>query len=1168
MQLKQLKLSGFKSFVDPTTIPFPSQLVAVVGPNGCGKSNVIDAVRWVMGESSAKNLRGESMADVIFNGSSTRKAVGQASVELVFDNSLGRLTGQYAAYQEISVKRLVTRDGDSHYFLNGTRCRRRDITDIFLGTGAGARGYSIIGQGTISRLVEARPEELRVFLEEAAGVSKYKERRRETQTRITHTRENLARVADIRDELGNQLQKLERQARTAERYQLLKREERACKADILALKWQGFRQQQEQLEQSLNAGQLECEQHQTRVVAAQTRVIHLREQHQDETAGYQDRQAAFYQLATDIALLEENRQQQQRERQRLLNEQQQLQDDWQTQSSQLMQDKQTRQACEQRLETIRQQLAHNRANLASQQQAFDNLSQQKALWQEQTDQIQTQYANASRDEQVAQVRLKHLEQTRQDSVLRLEKIEDERQSLDDGPTAEAEDERRQTLQTLQETLAQAEQEQQRLAHHGETLRGQLLQIETNWQQQQDRFQQLTVEQAALSAALQAAVNADQTEAAEADAWSHYPGLIELMTVDGDWQTACEWVLGHALNARVVPSVDALWPDLASLSAGRRNLTQTASVRPATRPDMPRLCDKIQGVIPDSPVALDTIYTATGLEQALAWLPLINDDESIITVDCCWISRGWLRTPGRDKASQPSLLARQQALLALSHSLIQVESERALLKELRDEGRDVLQQQEADLAVSRQTVSRVRDTLRACEADLRENERIAQQQQQIRARLQDEAETLRERLENLSSEQLDVDESLKTASSLRQQFDEQRAHILLEKSRHDTGLAAQRQQLDEARACCHQGELEQERERLLIDQLNHSLARDEARLEQGAERLEALAEQLLVVDAPDTSLSDALQDKLAQHQEYEEQLADCRDRLATLTLELDEQEACIREEEKRVRSTQDMIQALQLQRQTLIVNETNLAASLADMELRADELLAAMPADSDCARREQELSELAEKIRRLGAINLAAIDEYESEGQRKRYLDEQYDDLMEALRTLEEAIEKMDRETTQRLQQTFDEVNKAFQTLFPRLFGGGQASLVLTCDNLLEAGVMVMAQPPGKRNSTIHLLSGGEKAMTAVALVFAIFQLNPSPFCMLDEVDAPLDDVNVGRFCTLVKEMSQFVQFLFITHNKIAMELADHLIGVTMKEPGVSRVVAVDVEQALAMTELS
>lgn len=1165
MYLKQLKLAGFKSFVDPTVIPFPSQLVAVVGPNGCGKSNVIDAVRWVMGESSAKNLRGESMADVIFNGSSSRKSVGQASVELVFDNSFGRLTGQYASYQEISVKRLVTKDGDSSYFLNGTRCRRRDITDLFLGTGAGARGYSIIGQGTISRLVEARPEELRGFLEEAAGISKYKERRRETLNRINHTRENLARIADIRDELGNQLQRLERQAKTAERYQALKQEERLCKADSLALKWRGYHQELVALEEALSLCQLEYEQHQATVTHAQTRSTELRIQLQEQNTIYQEHQAHFYRLTTEIALLEEAVQQQQREKQRLLAERQQVQDDWQAQQSQTEQDKQNLQVSEERLRQTSEQMTQLQMQLQQRQQAHQDRSQQYNQWQAGLNQSQTLLANSLRELQLATLRLEHVKQSRQDSMNRLEKLQDELVHVNESLSKVVCDQARADLLALKEACVQQEHDYQTLLTQAAALRLQSEEAEALWLQQQECVQKINIDHAGLAASLKAMIGEEDPDDAKQGFLSHYPKLLEMMTVDEEWQAACEFVLETMLAAHVVDSITPLWPELANLQG--RAIT-TSKDAPVTASRYPNLSAKIHGMVPALALPLDKIFTASDLSEALSWLPCLAEDESIITPDCCWMGPGWVRTTGKSREDNGQLLAKQHKFTLLCKEKERSEAELAQLKLTREALQASLKISTDHVAEALQSVSAAREKANAAETELRHQEQVSLQWTTSRLRLMEEIESLTLRLEELVAQQAELEESLQQTRMAADTLEKEKHMLSEEGSRWDAVLSEQRHLLDEARSACHQCDLEREREQLLVTQLKKSIARDELRMAQLLERTETIAMQLLAVETPDQTVNEKLNQKVAEHRDYESRSSLLREQLSVLNDDMTSQEARIKDEEKLTREIQERIQTHQLHKQSLLVHAANVTEALHEMDMEAEPLLSAIPEGVTSDMREQTLSELAEKIRRLGAINLAAIEEYEIEGQRKRYLDEQFDDLTEALSTLDAAIEKMDKETTERLQQTFNEVNQAFQSLFPRLFGGGRAMLELTSDNLLEAGIVVMAQPPGKRNSTIHLLSGGEKAMTAVALVFAIFQLNPSPFCMLDEVDAPLDDVNVGRFCSLVKEMSQFVQFLFVTHNKIAMELADHLIGVTMKEPGVSRIVAVDVEQALAMTDLS
>ena len=1164
MRIKQLKLAGFKSFVDPTVVPFPSQLVAVVGPNGCGKSNVIDAVRWVMGESSAKSLRGESMADVIFNGSSNRKALGQASVELVFDNSMGRLSGQFASYQEIAVKRVVTRDGDSFYFLNGTRCRRKDITDIFLGTGAGARGYSIIGQGTISRLVEARPEELRAYLEEAAGVSKYKERRRETLTRISHTRENLARVADIREELGKQLHRLERQARAAERYQILKAEERSCKADILALKWQVIDKEKSLAEQDLLQNSLIFEQHQAKTAESSKHTTLLREKIQEQQDHLQALQASFYKLGTEIARLEESIQQRTRDKQRLINDHQQLQDDALSLSAQLQQDRLNLQDSQANLEGIIEQLESARGSLADKQQAFHDTERQQVAWQAQSEQTQKILANIIRETEVAKVSLANQLQRRQETQVRLEIIHEEQQDISEGLTSGVPEEQYANREALQTALRQAEGACQSLQAKGDSVNTQLADTETKLEQEQDNLYRLKTGQAELSAIIKAKMGQEDHEPPTSAQWSHLPRLIEVMSVDNVWQQACEFVLEGNLKAIVIDSMASIWSDVAMLNGVSGILTTHSTVRTKTG-NFPRLSDKIKGVVPCSPHVLDKIITAANLEEACGWLPQIQEDESIITPDCCWMGKGWVKVTCAADQEPVSLLAIQEQLTAMNQSVINAENDVSRLKLQRNEWQLVIKDNKDAFALAQQNVSDIRENLRNCEATISNQERILQQLSTNAARLADEYSDLTSRLEDMVMAIGGFEQTIQENNTARLAHDSAQEQLLVDKSRWEVLLLSTRQELEEARSALHKLELGHERELSLVRQSQNNIERDQLRLETLTERLEANAQELLAAEVPDCSLNDDLVARLSQHNELDATLASHRQQLDLFMRDMAAAEADMKEGEKQAKAVGEEIQQQQLKIQTLLVRASSLVESLGELGVELNVVRSTIPEAVCVADRDNLLLDIVEKIKRLGPINLAAIEEYGTELQRKQYLDEQYDDLVLALNTLEVAIEKMDKETTQRLQQTFDDVNRGFQALFPRLFGGGRAMLELTCDNLLEAGILVMAQPPGKRNSTIHLLSGGEKAMTAVALVFAIFQLNPSPFCMLDEVDAPLDDVNVGRFCALVKEMSQFVQFLFISHNKVTMELADHLIGVTMCEPGVSRIVAVDVEQALALT---
>lgn len=1163
MHLKQLKLAGFKSFVDPTVVHFPSQLVAVVGPNGCGKSNIIDAVRWVMGESSARNLRGESMTDVIFNGSSNRKPVGQASVELVFDNSLGRLSGPFSSYGEIAVKRVVTRDGDSSYYLNGSRCRRKDITDIFLGTGAGARGYSIIGQGTISQLIEARPEDLRVFLEEAAGVSKYKERRKETLQRIAHTRENLTRVADIREELDKQLQRLERQAKAAERYLLLKEEEQLCRAEILALKWRDFVSQQQVKQRALHDLALRHEQQQSLLTKAKTEHVVLNEKWHDADAQTQQIQASFYQLGTDIARLEETIQQQAREKKRLEQNQQQMQEDWQAAEQQLKQDQEALLDCQQKAQNLEAQLTQLRMQFKEQEAQWEEAQKQQGQWDIHWQEVQARANHLKREFQVAQVKAQHLAQQHQQTVVRLEKLKSEQESVSISELQQTRGELEKQREKLIENLHFDELQLKQSQESAHQLRTQVQETEHELHQLHDVFHHTNSEYAALQAAQRAARQGMQTNKEEIKQWADKPRLIDIIQVDAKWQIACERVLNEALHAYVLETFDELWPQQEQCKRqGETVVTMRAVDKSPTT--YPRLIDKIQGAIPANVYPLECIYTAEHFEEALSWLPGLAEDHSIITPDGFWLGKGWVKFVPPKEHDELGLLARQQKIADLVDVVTTLHQKIATLKELRDQQHQQVQKGGRDIELHQLNVQASKEALRANETGLSTNEQALLHAEKRAATLAEECEELYILLEEIVTEQTTIQQKLSDLEQQCQEDEAQQQQCLDEKQKWLDTLALQSKQLEDARRILHHTEIAWDREKSKIQQISERSLREQERLDILQERLESLALLCLQMANPGAQLNEQLEMRLAQQVEVEMQLTLSRELQSQLRMELEDLEKNTLNCELEVKRVQESIAQVRMEEQALAVRASSVQESLDESGLQAQVLLERLPVEITQGMREDELLGLMEKIKRLGAINLAAIEEFAGEQQRKIYLDEQYNDLIAALATLETAIEKMDKETRLRLETTFDEVNTSFKALFPRLFGGGRAQLELTCENLLEAGIVVMAQPPGKRNSTIHLLSGGEKAMTAVALVFAIFQLNPSPFCMLDEVDAPLDDVNVGRFCAMVKEMSHYVQFLFITHNKVTMELADHLMGVTMREPGVSRLVAVDVTHALAM----
>lgn len=1163
MHLKQLKLVGFKSFVDPTVVPFPSQLVAVVGPNGCGKSNIIDALRWVLGESSAKNLRGEAMTDVIFNGSSQRKALGQASVELVFDNSLGRMGGAYAQYAEVAIKRVVTRDGDSSYYLNGARCRRRDVTDLFLGTGAGARGYSIIGQGTISRLIEARPEELRVFLEEAAGVSKYKERRKETLQRMEHCRENLLRVGDIREELGKQLERLERQAKQAERYTRLKEEERRCKAEILVLKWRELQTAYQAKLEALSNLALDHEKLLAQIRELEKNKIDLQEQWSKASTQQEAVQARVYQLGTEIARLEESIQQQQREQKRLQAEIVRLEQDKSQLSQQLLDNQQALQASQDshlvlnlKLEEVQGQLRQIQGRWhESQQRRQDS----ERAWQEGQLTLSQQQGEA----RTKRLELSHCDQQIQQTQQRLDKLDQESLATPNDSEAQLLEHLAAQVLELQTVQIQAEEAYQNQVEQEQQLLRQASDLSAVLMKAQDSLQKKTREHAALEASQQAALGyraGKQTELGQD--WKTCSHLVDHLQVEPEWQRACEALFARDLEAFVLDQETFLALKPADLPL-QSKITVLQSKSAAKR-SWPRLVDRLPEAVPALLPGIESIYLADTLEEAWALLPQLAKDESLLTKEGYWLSLQWFRGLVPQSENEEGLLRRQQKIAELADELEQAQTGLDELCQQRDSLQQQVQQNQMLTEKAKQQWLSCKENLRDVQAELQAKRQAWEYAQQKRAQQGAEKEELLARLQLVREQRVVVESDLAVLNAKIETLEE--LALQTEAQRRDEAHHHQslQQELESMQTLVHQTELASQQVQNKVAQLRERQARDEERLLQISERLVSLTSQHDSQSDADQTLAEQLTEKVSQFKEGETQLAGARELVSQMRLQLDEADRQLREKERMIQHLSEQQNTLKMEAQTLSVRAETQLENLQSLEVTLAAIEAEMTETATLAEKEQALLDYSDKIKRLGAINLAAIEEYQQEGERKGYLDSQHADLSAALESLEKAIAEIDQETTARLAETFQAVNQGFQTLFPRLFGGGRAELILTSEDLLEAGIVVMAQPPGKRNSTIHLLSGGEKAMTAVALVFAIFQLNPSPFCMLDEVDAPLDDVNVGRFCDMVKEMSQFVQFLFITHNKVTMELADHLIGVTMREPGVSRLVAVDVQQALAM----
>ncbi len=1166
MRLSKIKLAGFKSFVDPTTITFPSSLVGVVGPNGCGKSNVIDAVRWVMGESSAGRLRGDSITDVIFNGSSSRKPVGAASVELLFDNSNTTLEGQYAKYAEISIRREVARDGISTYFLNGTRCRRKDITGVFLGTGLGPRSYSIIEQGMISRLIEAKPEDLRVFLEEAAGISKYKERRRETSNRIRHTRDNLDRLLDVLEEVEKQLKHLDRQAKTAARYSRYKAEERRMSAEVLALRTRGIDERaakaRARLAEHKNA--LEAAIAGQRTLEAKLEQVRTRQLERSDV--FNAVQGRFYKVGSEIARLEQSidharelRERQEQDLQQAIQGAREIVEHIDEDQTEIEQLELTLSELAPGLEQARRR---DKASAESLQHAESALIDWQRRWEAHTE----AYNEALQLQNVEQTRTEQIESRLQSFAGRRRKLSDARADSDPDTLKAAYDEllsdelrKREARAEFDRQLADITENIRKLRQQDQKLTGLVDERHGLLQAAQGRY-------ASLEALQNAAMGVGDDSIRE---WLTSSGLdrnkrvAQTLDVTDGWDRAVETVLGDYLQAVCVADITPVTESIARLQSGNitvlRERVQQASEQ--------RRQGTLAEMVSKAPAAvvelLCEVRAVDTLGEALAVRETLGAGQSVITRDGIWLGREWLRV-SRSKDGRKGVIAREHEMRRLASEVKELRARLESARKLQADGRTRLAQLEERRESLQQDATLHLSAYSEVKAKLESARYRLDQANERKAALAAEAD-------ELDREKVSAEEQLRESSRLREQAEASLQRLREERRVLETQREALRAELERVRAQSTEDReavqsiaIQFESRRTSKDSAAQNLARMQAQLKQFEERERKIREQLADSEAPLGENRKLLEQQLSERLTVEQQLSAAR-------LEVEKVEHELRElDQSRMRLDQNVDEARvkvgesEMASQELRVRREGLLEQLSQTEFELDELLAEMDEAATIETWDEKLEKVRRRIDRLGPINLAAIDEFKEKSERKEYLDSQLADLTEALETLESAIRKIDRETRARFRETFEKVDDGFKRLFPRLFGGGHAYLELTGDDLLTAGVGVMARPPGKRNSTIHLLSGGEKALAAVALVFAIFELNPAPFCMLDEVDAPLDDANVGRFCDIVKDMSDKVQFVFITHNKVTMELARQLSGVTMQEPGVSRLVSVDLDAAVKM----
>ncbi len=1170
MRLEKIKLAGFKSFVDPTTVLLPRNLTGIVGPNGCGKSNIIDAVRWVMGESSAKTLRGDSMADVIFNGSASRKPVGQASIELIFDNSDGRAGGQYAQYGEVSVKRQVSRDGQSHYYLNGVRCRRRDIMDLFLGTGLGPRSYAIIEQGMISRFIEAKPDDLRLFIEEAAGVSKYKERRRETENRMRHTRENLERLNDLRDEIGKQLKHLQRQAKTAERYQALRQEERQLRAELLALRWR-------LLDEESNVRSRRMQERETAVQASraeqrsiETEIERIREGHAEAGDEFNRIQGVFYARGGEIGHIEQAIQHANELRGQQQQDLEQVEQGLEEARCHLETD-------HKRLEELAQALVEDEPLLEEarvvEQTTLARLAEAEVLlneWQSEWDRFTERAAEPRQTAQVERTRINHLEPHVEQMHVRIARLEQEKARLSDprleqeiALLEQQEQEGEETRERRQEVLSEV---QAQIAGLREETRRWGAELDSV----QHRLQRLEGRRSSLEALQEAALGKGD---GAVSAWLDVQGLrgaqrlAEALEVEPGWERAVETVLSFHLEAVCVEGMDRLGAGVQEIPEGTLTLFDigsTAVIEP--RPDSGApLRSKVNSPWCLEPL-LGSVVAAESLAQAWQLRPNLAPHESVISPEAVWLGSNWLRL-ARASDAGAGVLLREQEMRQLAQDIEAVAEQADALRERIEADRRNLQEQEerrdriqAELNQAARELTELKTRLSAKRARL-------EQMQSRRMQLADEVNELTRQIETEQAQILAARsrlhqalEGMETLAAERDTLTRRREDLRANIEHARTEAGADRDRL-------HEIALRVERMRSTRVSTQQALARAQEQMAQLEQRRRELLASVQAGEAPLQALGEELEERLAERLDVEAELSEARDRLEAMDTTLRALEQKRRATEQALQEVREALEGLRIEQQETLIRRQTAQEQLEQSGFEHLVLLESLPEEVSEAAWEQRLQDVVGQIERLGPINLAAIEEFAALSERMAYLDAQHEDISESLATLEQAIHKIDRETRARFKETFDQVNAGFQGMFPRLFGGGQAFLELTGNDLLDAGISVMARPPGKRNSTIHLLSGGEKALTAISLVFAIFELNPAPFCLLDEVDAPLDDANVGRFCELLVAMSERVQLIFITHNKMTMEMSHHLSGVTMQEPGVSRLVSVDVDEAVQMAAL-
>lgn len=1168
MRLEEVVLSGFKSFVDVTKIRFKGGLTGIVGPNGCGKSNVIDAVKWVMGESSAKQLRGISLTDVIFNGSVERKPVGQASIELIFDNSDGFVGGEYAKYNQLSIRRVIDREGQSIYSLNNIKCRRKDIADVFMGTGLGSHSYAIIEQGMISKLIESKPDELRAFVEEAAGISKYKDRRRETENRMRHTKENLSRINDLLSELQTQLERLKRQSRAAERYQVLKEEEKNAKAELLVVKWMDLDHALASNKADLDHCQTSLEACQSELQKSDTEIEKKRILQADVIEAYNEVQKRYYSLGSEISKVEQAIAFQKDRISQIDAEIIKAEQAIEATQFSLSEDESSLASFEAAKITAESSLIEVDHLLESSNESVAAAEAEIEAWLENWDVFNQSLHDQAQRMKLAEASLVQLDKQLEENEARVKQIEAERASLD---PVRYEQELLVLKTSIDEEKSLTEESAialKALIDNMRSERDKSLNIErdiakfrTDLSDKRERFVSLKLLQ-------QSALHED---AGEIKNWlsrenlTNRPRLAHGISVEDGWEKAVETVLGDYLEAICVEGFDSITSAFSRLGEVGITLLDIADESMIHHEsNASHLSSKIKS---DWNVAklLEGVLVAESLSEALTRRPTLLPHESMITKSGIWIGKHWVRVP-RDADSGAGVLLREKELKRLEPEIESLKATIAAHEQMLTDSRETLM----SLEVKRESLQQALTVQQATVADnMAKQSVLLSEIEHIKHRIndcEDALVTLNNYVEKLVIERNEMAASCEEMKPLIEAKSVEREQLLEGKTVLYDKLNEEKKNNNGYKELSHKLHLDLQSNETQSVALKTAIARLSERIRSIQGEKEALASSRIDFEKPMAELNESLNALLNKRVDIDKEMAEVKSTVDGVENDLQSLVSTRKQSEGRVETMRGELESFRFAKQEALSRQDLIKEQLQELSCEINAVIDQLGDDVTQERCQENIEKIENRISRLGPINLAAIQEFEEVNERKNYLDQQKTDLDEAMDALTGAIKKIDKETKTKFKETFDRLNENFSELFPRIFEGGNARLELTDDDLLEAGVILMAKPPGKQIRSISLMSGGEKSLTAIAFIFSLFKLNPAPFCMLDEVDAALDDMNVQRFCGLIKEIAKSVQLIFISHNKAAIEMAEQLTGVTMSEPGVSRIVAVDIDQALALSE--